>query len=738
MKKIVLLFVLAAMCSIVANAATKYEINIAGVEVTSDNASNVTGGDIQSGYAVYNASTNTLTCYSLKIRRSGSGSYGIHNRKCDNLTIVFKGNCEVVTADHAMNLARSTTIVVDDDASVNSWTGGSSNVLNLGSYDYYIKGSGYIDCNGKAGIHGNGSGSTTVYFQGARVYASSKIDGHENHAIESFKAVFNEGGSLKIKANGEKTSVNNVSMYFYGKEMVLEPYGAYYKNSAIFTSSGSEVTSDDIYISDDYVALINADYFPDANFRSALFSLYPKGYISTSEANNRTYLDVSGCGITDLTGLHYFSNLIKLYCNNNNLTSLPTLPSTLRELYCQNNYLTSLPTLPSSMQKLNCGSNKFTTLAITGKTNLYSLSAQNNIWLTSLACIGNGLTSLDVSGCSALKALYCQDNQLTSLGTLPSSIQTINCSNNMFKYLSITGISDLASLNAQDNTSMLTLNCKGNSLTTLLVSGCSALKSIDCSNNQFTTLPTLPSTIEQIDASNNLFTGTLSMTGKSALKTLKVAHNAITDIELDDCSSLTYLDCSYNKIARLDVNSYTKLETLHAQGNGMTSFQCSYCFKLKEVWVCYNNLSSLNLRSCTSLRELCIQKNQIKRSAMTSLIYDLRSIPTSESVGLFGVFEPSYTGMAEGNEFTNTHISDARAKRWIPKQYNNGDWEEIKPNLKGDVNGDGKVNVSDVTALINMIMGITTMDATVADVNGDGKVNVSDVSALINIILGIG
>ena len=111
----------------------------------------------------------------------------------------------------------------------------------------------------------------------------------------------------------------------------------------------------------------------------------------------------------------------------------------------------------------------------------------------------SGLTSLDVSGCSALKALYCQDNQLTSLGTLPSSIQTINCSNNMFKYLSITGISDLASLNAQDNTSMLTLNCKGNSLTTLLVSGCSALKSIDCSNNQFTTLPTLPSTIEQID-----------------------------------------------------------------------------------------------------------------------------------------------------------------------------------------------------------------------------------------------
>ena len=57
--------------------------------------------------------------------------------------------------------------------------------------------------------------------------------------------------------------------------------------------------------------------------------------------------------------------------------------------------------------------------------------------------------------------------------------------------------------------------------------------------------------------------------------------------------------------------------------------------------------------------------------------------------------------------------------------------------IPGDVNGDGRVNVSDVSALINMILGLTTMDNDRADVNGDGRVNVSDVSALINIILGI-
>lgn len=56
---------------------------------------------------------------------------------------------------------------------------------------------------------------------------------------------------------------------------------------------------------------------------------------------------------------------------------------------------------------------------------------------------------------------------------------------------------------------------------------------------------------------------------------------------------------------------------------------------------------------------------------------------------------------------------------------------------EGDVNGDGKVNVSDVTALINMILGGIPKDMERADVNGDGIINVSDVTALVNIILGV-
>ena len=54
---------------------------------------------------------------------------------------------------------------------------------------------------------------------------------------------------------------------------------------------------------------------------------------------------------------------------------------------------------------------------------------------------------------------------------------------------------------------------------------------------------------------------------------------------------------------------------------------------------------------------------------------------------------------------------------------------------EGDINGDGTVDVSDVTALINKILGTSDYTDEVCDINGDGEINVSDVTQLINQIL---
>ena len=57
---------------------------------------------------------------------------------------------------------------------------------------------------------------------------------------------------------------------------------------------------------------------------------------------------------------------------------------------------------------------------------------------------------------------------------------------------------------------------------------------------------------------------------------------------------------------------------------------------------------------------------------------------------------------------------------------------------KGDVNGDGEVNIADVNCLIDVILGARSADDFEgrADVNEDTEVNIADVNAVIDIILG--
>ena len=64
-------------------------------------------------------------------------------------------------------------------------------------------------------------------------------------------------------------------------------------------------------------------------------------------------------------------------------------------------------------------------------------------------------------------------------------------------------------------------------------------------------------------------------------------------------------------------------------------------------------------------------------------------------------------------------------------------WTDEPQFIFGDVNQDGFVTSSDITALYDIILGVSYDYIETADVNGDGNITASDITSVYNIILGV-
>ena len=87
------------------------------------------------------------------------------------------------------------------------------------------------------------------------------------------------------------------------------------------------------------------------------------------------------------------------------------------------------------------------------------------------------------------------------------------------------------------------------------------------------------------------------------------------------------------------------------------------------------------------------------------------------------------------------YVPKESLEKYLADPNYNGKFKEIKaipdsPSLKGDVNGDGKVNAADVTTVYNYIANPEATGLTLdkVDINGDGNVNATDITDLYNII----
>ena len=175
----------------------------------------------------------------------------------------------------------------------------------------------------------------------------------------------------------------------------------------------------------------------------------------------------------------------------------------------------------------------------------------------------------------------------------------------------------------------------------------------------------------------------------------------------------------------------TTLKSLSCHTNQLTTLIVQGCSALTDLDFHGNKLTVVHLQGCTSLSSVKCYKNQITEANMTTMIGQLPTRP-SASKGKFYV--RYYSG--ESNVFNDTHCRTAWNKNWIPYYYNGTSWYEIMATvLVGDVNGDGAVNMLDLTASIDLLLTGTESSNPGADVNQDGNANMLDLTALIEWLL---
>ena len=351
-----------------------------------------------------------------------------------------------------------------------------------------------------------------------------------------------------------------------------------------------------------------------------------------------------------------------------------TIRGDVTTLDCSNNQLTSLDVSGcTALAKLSCSRNQLTSLDVSKNTalttlwcsdnQLTSLDVSKSPALTQLDCSSNQLISLDVSGCTALSGLYCENNRLTSLGVSGcTALTTLECQYNQ-----------LTSLDVSKNTALTELNCYSNQLTSLNASGCTSLTKLDCQENQLTSINLSGcQSLKEFSWTYGKLTH-LNVSGCTDLTTLKCSSNQLTSLDVSSCTALTKLNCSENRLTNLDVSGCTALTTLDCSSNQLTSLNVSGCTALTTLDCSKNLLRKIDLSGCTSIILLTCHRNQIKASEMANLVNSLPDLQ-GKGVGLFKVF---YDGSGEDNVCLATHVATAKAKSWktqFTRSSNGGTW----------------------------------------------------------------
>ena len=202
------------------------------------------------------------------------------------------------------------------------------------------------------------------------------------------------------------------------------------------------------------------------------------------------------------------------------------------------------------------------------------------------------------------------------------------------------------------------------------------------------------------------------------------------------CEALTSLDLS-----NFDTGNVTNMEYMFYECSSLTSldvssFDTENVQNFQEMFYDCAGLTSMDLRHFDT-RNAVTMLGMFSDCSNLRTIYVVNDWDTSSVDDSEDMFQGcrSLVG-GQGTTYDANHV-DAEYAHIDGGPSNPGYFSDKNASLRGDVNGDGSVNISDVTALIDYLLTGNASEVSMSgvDTNQDGSVNISDVTALIDYML---
>ncbi|WP_299711908.1 M60 family peptidase N-terminal accessory domain-containing protein [uncultured Tenacibaculum sp.] len=667
--------------------------SVTSLDVSGQNISSLSGIENFDALSILNASNNLLNTLDLSVLTNLT-SVNLSLNLLTQLNIRNGVNTNITSFDITNN-ANVCVFVDDKDYSTTNWANIDSNggftetsyckytLIPDSNFEAELEALGYDD------ISGDGQVPTELIDVVTSLNISNQsitdVTGIEDFQLLSTLNVSNNTiSSIDLSELQNLTAVNassNSLTYFDIRNDFNTNITAFdlTNNSGltcVFVDDPSYATSNWTQI--DGTASFVSDYLdcgyveiPDVNFENELiaqgYDTVQDGLVLLSSVENITHLNINNKGISDLSGIEYFAELVDLSCKDNNLTVLNLRYNTkLIALNCVRNDIVGLNLdYNINLSALNCAANDLRSLSLRNGVNSShgQFNAINNDNLTCITVDDAAYSTANWNGIDD-HAVFSETNcgytlipdpnfetALFELGLDDAKedgkVPTDNINTLVSLDVSSRDISDLTGIS--DFTALQELNISGNEISALDLTLNTSITRLNASSNNLESL-----NIRNGNNTNILEFDTTSNDNLFCVLVDDATYSSSNWMTIDSQTDFTNTSyCNYAAVPNIVFENYLEslgyddtssdgqvptdlikdITELDVSGKGISDLTGIEDFKaLEKLDVSNNNLISLDVNGL-SLKSLSVSGN----SGLTTLVCnnnDLRALDLTSNVSL--------------------------------------------------------------------------------------------------------